>query len=808
MDKIIEFQRKARENIHLITDLVDEMSNQEISQLVHELWMHQIQIESQNDELHKQQRQLETARTHFQDLYMYAPIGCCMFDKDGFVREANETIAAQLGVEREHLLHAKFQDFLAEADRETFTRHLKATFTTKRRQMDFVSLLAPSRLPLDVRLDSIPGTNTEDHGEQCWTAIIDISERRQTVNQLKNSEERLLQVIQRLPIMIIAFDERLLLSLWNRECEQISGYRAQDIVLNPNVWHLLFPNPAYRQQTLSTLQRQLNAENLRNWEWDITCQDGTPKTILWSVMSKQASIPGWHGWALGVDLTEKKREQEGLKQSQTLLEQLVKERTLKLAHTTRQLEQEAAERKRMDEALRISEQQYRLLAEHVSDGIAMLRDDAVLFANTPFLTLFGYTAPPLFPIPLTDLIREDARKRFEATLRQFEKGVLEHRFEISLAIRDGRDIWLQGAHRAIEWQGMPAILLTVRDITTMKRRELTLEQEKKHLQHEIFTLKSSMKDRYKFGEIVGKSAVMQTIYEQILKAAASDASVFIYGESGTGKELIARTIHKMSKRREERFIPINCGAIPETLFESEFFGHRKGSFTGAFRDKQGFFSAAHKGTLFLDELGELTPAMQVKLLRVLDDGEYTPVGDTTLKKVDVRIIAATNRNLEELRQRGLIREDFFFRVHVFTITVPPLRKRKEDIPLLVDHCLRRYRAEGEPLPTIPAHIMEEFYTYDWPGNIREFQNAIQRYLSGQPLEFLQSPPEESLKANALSSPKDSRNHREFQAVMDEFEKKLILNVLEQHRWNKSKTAAALGIPRRTLYRKMERYGIA
>ncbi|GAK55897.1 PAS modulated sigma54 specific transcriptional regulator, Fis family [Candidatus Vecturithrix granuli] len=668
MDKIAEFQRKAQGNVNVIAEMIEEMSNQEISHLIHELWVHQIQLESQNDELHKQQRQLETSRSHFHDLYMYAPIGCCMFDKEGLIREANETIAAQLGIEREHLLNARFAGFLVEEDQEIFFRHLKAAFTTKCRQMDFVRLTGKRHQPLDVRLDSIPGINADEYGEQCWTAIIDISERKQ-------------------------------------------------------------------------------------------------------------------------------------------LEKLIKERTIKLAQTTRQLEQAAAECKHMDEALRISEQQYRLLAEHVSDGIAMLRNGEVLFANKTFLALFGYADAPIFPIALSMLMREDARKRFEDTLIEIDKGLLKPRFEMSSMTRDGRDIWLQGAHRPIEWQGMAAILLTMRDITDTKRLELTLEQEKKRLQKEIITLKSSLKDRYKVGEIIGKSAVMQAMYEQIFKAATSDASVFIYGESGTGKELIARTIHKMSKRREQRFIPVNCGAIPETLFESEFFGHRKGSFTGAFRDKQGFFSAAHKGTLFLDELGELTPAMQVKLLRVLDDGEYMPVGETTLKKVDVRIITATNRNLDELRKRGLIREDFFFRIHVFTITIPPLRDRKDDIPLLVDHFLHRYRADDEPLPTIPAYIMEMFYTYDWPGNVREFQNAIQRYLSGQPLNFLETTQEESLKANALSPSKGSQDHREFQAVMDEFEKKLILNVLEQQRWNKSKTAAVLGIPRRTLYRKMERYGI-
>ena len=242
------------------------------------------------------------------------------------------------------------------------------------------------------------------------------------------------------------------------------------------------------------------------------------------------------------------------------------------------------------------------------------------------------------------------------------------------------------------------------------------------------------------------------------------------------------------------------------MFESEFFGHRRGAFTGAIRDKLGLFAVAHKGTLFLDELGELPAVMQVKLLRVLDEGEFTPIGETSVKKTDVRIIAATNRNLEDLRRRRIVREDFFFRIHVFAITVPPLRERKDDIPLLVEYFVRHFCGKDAP-PVIPGHVLDALQHYDWPGNVREFQNVIQRYLSGQPLNLIESKKEETPKPRALLDAKAKPKAGEFHEVMDDFEKKMILEMLEQHRWNKSKTAASLGIPRRTLYRKMERYGI-
>ena len=196
--------------------------------------------------------------------------------------------------------------------------------------------------------------------------------------------------------------------------------------------------------------------------------------------------------------------------------------------------------------------------------------------------------------------------------------------------------------------------------------------------------------------------------------------------------------------------------------------------------------------------------MQVKLLRVLDDGEYIPLGDTNVKKVNVRIIAATNRDIEDLRKRELLREDFFFRLHVFAITIPPLRERKDDIPLLLDHFLAHYGSE-EQQAEIPGSTIEAFYAYDWPGNVREFQNALQRWLNGQPLDFLASG---HIRHSAHQPTPDKPSaDREYHEVMDEFEKKLILEVLEQQRWNKSKSASILGIPRRSLYRKMQKYGI-
>jgi transcriptional regulator with PAS, ATPase and Fis domain len=346
-------------------------------------------------------------------------------------------------------------------------------------------------------------------------------------------------------------------------------------------------------------------------------------------------------------------------------------------------------------------------------------------------------------------------------------------------------------------------VLAIRDISWRK----AMEEENAHLQKAIMTLKSTVKDRYKFGDIIGKSPAMQHVYDLILKAADSDANVVVYGESGTGKDLVARTIHKMSDRRGKTFVPVNCAGIPDTLLESEFFGHRKGAFTGALRDKQGFFDAAHNGTLFLDEVGELSLTMQAKLLRAIEGKGYTPVGDHTVKHADVRIVAATNKNLEEQVKKGLVREDFFYRIQVIVINVPPLRHRKEDIPLLVAHFLEQLRKGEEPL-SLPGEVFEKLYKQDWPGNIRELQNVLQRYLTLNRLDFLGSDTGRPVEKPKLPSVKEfTRDAQDLHDALNQFEKHCLLNALEQNRWHKGKAAKMLGIDRKTLYRKIKKFDL-
>ena len=336
----------------------------------------------------------------------------------------------------------------------------------------------------------------------------------------------------------------------------------------------------------------------------------------------------------------------------------------------------------------------------------------------------------------------------------------------------------------------------IMDITRFKHEESKLKD----------FLRSASRDRYRFGDIIGKSPKMQGLYERILTAAASDANAIIYGESGTGKELVAKAIHHNSDRRAHPLIIVNCGAIPEKLMESEFFGYKKGAFTGANTDRPGAFAAANGGTLFLDELGEISKDFQVKLLRVLEGHGYTPIGSHTTERPDVRIIAATNRNLEEMVNKGKMRQDFFYRIHIVPIKVPPLRERKEDIPLLIEYFMEKY-SKKESLIELPLTFLKNIQNHSWPGNVRELENIIQRYIvlgeeDGLKVRFSNNS-SLSLKTNV---PTDIPE-RGLKASVELIEKQMILDTLEKNKWRRDKTAKILGITVRTLHRKMVQHRI-
>ncbi len=310
-------------------------------------------------------------------------------------------------------------------------------------------------------------------------------------------------------------------------------------------------------------------------------------------------------------------------------------------------------------------------------------------------------------------------------------------------------------------------------------------------------------------DMIGQSDEIRRVLNMVDRVSRTDATILIHGESGTGKELIARAIHDNSHRADGSFVSINCGALPESLLESELFGHVKGSFTGAIRDKDGLFKVANAGTFLLDEIGETSLAIQVKLLRVLQEREIIPVGGTKPLKVDVRIIAATNRDLEKEVALGNFRPDLFYRLNVIPIVLPPLRDRRDDIPLLADHFLRRYHADynGNLKGSVSDEAMDALMNYSWPGNVRELENVIERAVILQEDENQITVSDLAEKIVDGGASDGATAVREMGITLEELEKRYMVQVLNETGWHKKRAAEILGINPSTLYRKIRSYGM-
>jgi len=369
-------------------------------------------------------------------------------------------------------------------------------------------------------------------------------------------------------------------------------------------------------------------------------------------------------------------------------------------------------------------------------------DDAILWhdcdariqhVNPAACNLLGYSREELLDLTIQDINPSSTPKSWAKFWKQLQKKKVIA-FEDDHRTRDGQIIPLETKVNFIEYKGREYAVSFCRDISERKKNEEEktrayqeicrlrnqLELENEYLQEEVLELRT-------FGDFVGQSPALQNILRQIEMVAPTNAGVLITGESGTGKELIAHAMHTRSERKARRMIRVNCASIPRELYESEFFGHVKGAFTGAVKDRAGRFELAHEGTLFLDEVGEIPLELQSKLLRVLQEGTFERVGDERTRNTDVRIIAATNRDLKREVEEGRFREDLYYRLNVFPIEVPPLRKRREDIPLLAAHFLELTAKKlNHPQPKLSQASMNQLQTYEWPGNVRELQNVIER----------------------------------------------------------------------------------
>jgi DNA-binding NtrC family response regulator len=331
--------------------------------------------------------------------------------------------------------------------------------------------------------------------------------------------------------------------------------------------------------------------------------------------------------------------------------------------------------------------------------------------------------------------------------------------------------------------------------------------EKKKLEEKVDRLRAELQGKYSFDNVIGKGAVMQTVLEKMTAACGNRATVLITGESGTGKELVARGIHYNSFKEDAPFVAVNCGALPKDLIESELFGYKKGAFTGAFGDSEGLFCAANGGTIFLDEIMEMPPELQVKLMRVLQERTIRHLGDTREIQIDVRVIAATNKPVQESLESGAVRKDLYYRLSVITIHIPPLRERTEDVPLLVEHFLKKHEKNySHAVTAFEPAAMNAMMKYAWPGNVRELENLVEMLLAygKSAVVRLTDLPEHIFEAGALKKP-GSLGDEVY--TLKEAERQLIINALAKSKGNKSLAAHLLGISRKSLYKKLVDYGI-
>ncbi|MCF8070378.1 MAG: sigma 54-interacting transcriptional regulator [Desulfobacterales bacterium] len=431
-------------------------------------------------------------------------------------------------------------------------------------------------------------------------------------------------------------------------------------------------------------------------------------------------------------------------------------------------------------------------------------DHTDLFLSDGTYDLTGYKPSELLnrsDLSFKKLMLEDYGSRIEDDLK-IKKAIADkstYQAVYRIKTKSGKIKWVYEQGKGIYSEGEEAIAMVgfVSDLTVQKQSELALKKEN-------LLLRSRIKERYRFGDIIGKSPAMQKIYELILKAGITDANVMIFGETGTGKELVARAIHDAGTRSKHPYIPVNCSAITEGLIESEFFGHKKGAFTGAHSDKKGFLSQADIGTLFLDEVGDIGLSMQTKLLRAIEDGSYMPVGDSIVRKSDFRIISATNKNIESLVHDGKMRQDFYYRISVIPITLPPLRERKEDIPLIIEEMLEREES-GRSVWQLLSKQMDLLLDYDWPGNVRELKNVINRIKVEGSLDFMKNAPFNFKQMDDSSiDAKYDPEKMGYKNMLDAIEKKILLRTLKKTNWNKSRTASLLKISRTVLSGRIDR----
>jgi len=761
----------------------------------------------------------------YRTLYMNAPVMLQSIDRQGRVVSVNERWLQALGYERSEVLGRQAVEFATEESRRLSVEvYLPRFMETGLERGIELQLVKKNGEVMDVLLTAIRIENVEPfHGVGM---IQDVTELKRAERALRESEERFRKIFEHSndAVFLIDPEQDEIVDCNSKACRLLE-YSRQEL--------LALPVSAVYPEEMPVLQAFSRSvlDQGSGWTDELTCRTKSGQRLPAEISASVMEIGGKRCLiALVRDITDRKRAQETLQQYSIDLQRLVEERTAEL---------------------RQSEERQRVLLEVNNAVVSNLTRDALFGALAQALSpvipydlaaltlcepgndslrvfaLHGPLVPKQFPTLGAEIDRRGSHLGWvldhqrPLIRRDLER---EHQFPpeeklLAEGIRSFVVVPLPGRQRAIGTLNVASktpnqfsekdaelLLEVAKQIALAVENMLAYEEIgelKARLEQENLYLQEEIKIQHKFEEIVGRSAAIRRVLKAIETVAPTDATVLILGETGTGKELVARAVHHLSPRRDRALVTVNCAALPAGLIESELFGHEKGAFTGALSRKLGRFELADGGTILLDEIGDLPLDLQAKLLRVLQEGQFERVGGSQTIRVRVRVIAATNRDLEKALQVGTFREDLYYRLNVFPIQVPPLRDRKEDIPHLVRHLAMKYCAKfGKKIETIPQAKMKLLLACPWPGNIRELENVIERAVivsRGPELDLGEWPP------GAATIPRSLRT-----STLAELEREHILRVLKATGWHVSGEKGAariLGIKRTTLQGKMKKLGI-
>jgi len=708
------------------------------------------------------------AENLFEGLFRFSPDAIIVSNREGRILDANSQTQHLFGYTRDELVDRPIEILIPERFRHSHPARRSSYIDDLHTRpmganLDLYGLRKDgTEFPVDIMLSSVDSPT----GPLVLSVVRDITARRRAEEAWRESERRLrmhVDSVKDYAIFMLDADGRI--SSWNTGAERLKGYRAEEIV-GRDISQFYPPEDIASGKPGRVLTAAATQGRFQDEGWRVR-KDGSR---FWASITLTAL-----------------RDPSG--------------KLLGFSKITRDL----TERKIAEEALRRSEAQLRAIFEHSPDAILGIDPHGqILEANAQVEKFFGYNRSELIGKPVEMLVPERFRDNHPQHRHNYQHAARTRPMGVGLELfglrKDGTEFPVDIMLSPVDTPEGKMVLSVIRDLSEKKRAQEELERrerEKQYLEEELYT-------EHRFEDIIGESPALKRVLKQVETVAATDVTVLILGETGTGKDLIARAIHQLSSRSGHSLVKLNCAAIPTGLLESELFGHEKGSFTGAIAQKIGRLELAHQGSFFLDEVGELPLELQPKILRALQEKEFERVGGTRTIPVDVRLIAATNRDLGQMVKDHQFRADLYYRLRVFPIVLPPLRERPEDIPLLVRYFVSKHaRSMDRRIETIPPEIMKALVHWEWPGNIRELENFVERSViltKGStlraPISELEMPPE------IVSG--DANTSLQFA------ERDHILRVLREAKGviaGPTGAAARLGVKRTTLNSKLKKLGI-